>query len=183
MSNQELHTEISQMVADFKRGMELRGNLNLRVARRVSQILRTGIVGLGVLTIILVSMLIAFNMKLVEMSAVLETMNQKFSSMSANMDRMQVVLQAMDRNVAYLPGIVKETGNIQGVVEMLRGDVHAMSERVSHLQTNMTGITGNVDQMTQTFRGLDDTVQNMGVDVNKMSGPSRMFNNMMPFHP
>jgi hypothetical protein len=26
--------------------------------------------------------------------------------------------------------------------------------------------------MTQTFRGLDGTVQNMGVDINKMSGPS-----------
>jgi hypothetical protein len=58
-----------------------------------------------------------------------------------------------------------------------------MSGRVSHLQNNMIGITRNVDQMTQTFRGLDGTVQNMGVDVNKMSGPSRMFNNMMPFLP
>jgi methyl-accepting chemotaxis protein len=99
------------------------------------------------------------------------------------MSKMQDVLQAMDRNVAYLPGIVTETSKMQGVVELLRSDTHDMSERVSHLQVNLTGITGNMDQMTQTFRGLEGTVQNMGVDVNKMSGPSRMFNNMMPFHP
>jgi predicted metalloprotease len=88
---EEQHTKICQVVADFRRGMEIRSNLNLRVARRVTQILRTGILGLGTITVILVVMLIAFNMKLVEMSAVLQTMNQKFSSMSKNMAKMQVV--------------------------------------------------------------------------------------------
>jgi hypothetical protein len=58
-----------------------------------------------------------------------------------------------------------------------------MSGWISHLENNLTGITGNMDQMTHTFRGVDGTVQNMGADINKMSGPSRMFNNMMPFLP
>ncbi|MGD8674124.1 MAG: hypothetical protein PVH86_12440, partial [Thiogranum sp.] len=58
---EEQHTQICQVVADFRRGMEIRGNLNLRVARRVTQILRTGILGLGTITVILVVILIAFN--------------------------------------------------------------------------------------------------------------------------
>jgi methyl-accepting chemotaxis protein len=180
---EEQHTEICQVVADFRRGMEIRNNLNLRVARRVTLILRTGIISLGAITVILLVMLVAFNMKLVEMSAVLETMNQKFSSMSANMGKMQVVLKAMDKNVAYLPSIVEETGKMRGVVETLSGDIHTMSGQVSHLQSNITGITGNLDQMTRTFRVLDVTVHDMSVDIDKISKPSRFFNNMMPFLP
>lgn len=180
---EEQHNEICQVVADFRHGMEIRNNLNLRVARRVTQILRAGMLGLGTLTVILVMMLIAFNTRLVAMSAVLETMNQKFSSMSESMGKMQVVIQAMDSNVAYLPVMVIETGKMQPAVRDLHGEIQAISGRVSHLQGNMTAITGNVEQMTQTFRGLDSTVQYMGADINKISGPSRMFNNIMPFFP
>lgn len=180
---EEQHTKICQVVADFRRGMEIRSTLNLRVARRVTQILRTGILGLGTITLILVVMLIAFNMKLVEMSAVLDTMNQKFSSMSNNMGETQVVLESMDRNVSYVPAIADETGTMQRTVDRLRSESQAMSERISYLESNVTGITGNLDQITHTFRGVDSTVQNMGLDINKPSGPSRMFNNMMPFLP
>ena len=134
---EEQHTKSCQAVADFRRGMEIRGNLNLRVARRVTQILRTGILGLGTITVILVVMLIAFNVKLVEMSAVLDTMNQKFSSMSNNMGEIQVVLESMDRNVSYLPGIAEQTGTIQGTVERLRREGQTMSGWISHLENNL----------------------------------------------
>jgi len=110
------HAEIRQAVADFRLGMEIRSSLNLRVARRVTVILRTGIIGMGVITAVLLVMLIAFNNKLVEMNGVLATMNNKFSSMSKDMGEMQHVLIQMDRNVAYLPAIVGETDNIRDVI-------------------------------------------------------------------
>ena len=68
-------------------------------------------------------------------------------------------------------------------VQVMRGDIGAISGSVTNLEVNLTGITGNVDNMTQTFRGLDNTMQHLGVDINKMSGPSKMLNKMMPFFP
>jgi len=178
---EEQHAGIRQAVADFRRGMEIRSSLNLRVAKRVTMLLRTGIVSMGVITMILLVMLMAFNNKLVEMSSVLDTMNQKFSSMSSDMGQMQTVITQMDKNITYLPGIVDETDTMKEVIQIMRGDIGDISGSVTNLQINLTGITSNVDHMTQTFRGLDNTMQHLGVDINKMSTPSRMFNNMMPF--
>ena len=181
--SEEQHDEIRQAVVDFRRGMEIRSGLNLRVAKRVTLMLRTGIVSMGAITVILLVMIMAFNNKLVEMSSVLDTMNQKFGSMSSDMGQMKVVLRHMDSNITYLPGIVEETGKMKEVVQMMRGDIGDISGSVSELQINLTDITGNVDHMTHTFRGLDNTMQHLGVDINKMSGPSKMFNKMMPFFP
>ena len=89
---EQQHAEVRQAITDFRRGMEIRSSLNLRVAKRVTLMLRTGIVSMGLITIILLVMLIAFNNKLVEMSNVLDTMNQKFSSMSKDMGQMQTVI-------------------------------------------------------------------------------------------
>ena len=103
---EEQHIEIRQAVAYFRRGMEIRSGLNLRIAKRVTLMLRTGIVSMGVITVIMVVTLMAFNNKLVEMNTVLDTMNQKFGSMSADMGQMQVVIKQMDRYITYLPAIV-----------------------------------------------------------------------------
>ncbi|HEY9163267.1 MAG TPA: hypothetical protein VIN57_01560, partial [Magnetovibrio sp.] len=59
--------EVRQAIADFKRAMELRGELNLRVGRRVTAILRTGMLSFAVVTIIMVGMLIAFTSRVTDM--------------------------------------------------------------------------------------------------------------------
>ena len=180
---EEQQDQVRLAVADFRRAMEIRGGLNLRVAKRVTLLLRTGIVSMGVITVIMVVALMQFNSKLVEMNGVLDTMNQKFSSMSTDMKQMKVVLLQMDKHVMYLPAIVDETNTMKDIVQIMHGDIGAISGSVSDLQLNLTGITGNVDHMTQSFRGLDKTMQHLRVDVNKMSGPSKVFNKMMPFFP
>lgn len=180
---EEEHAEIRQAVADFRRGMDIRSGLNLRIAKRITWILRTGSVSMGVITVIMVFAIMAFNNKLVEMNSVLDTMNQKFGSMSTDMGKIQVVLKQMDRNITYLPGIVDETGAMKDMMQIMRGDIGAVSGSVANLQVDLTGITGNVDNMTRTFRGLENTMQYLNADINKMSGPSRMFNKTMPFLP
>ena len=175
------HREIRQAVADFKRGMEIRSGLNLRVARRVTAILRIGILGMGVITLLLLVMLYAFNSRLVAMSAVLATMNQQFQSMSADMNEMTATVRTMKQNVSFMPAMVDETTKMRTSVSTLNHNITGMTGKVSGIQTSMTGITGDIGHMTHTFRMLDPAVQNMGTDINKLSKPSRMFNSIMPF--
>lgn len=180
---EEQHAEIRQAVADFRRGMEIRSSLNLRIAKRITWILRTGSVSMGVITVIMVFALMAFNNKLVEMNSVLDTMNQKFGSMSADMGKIQIVLNRMDENITYLPSIVDETSSMKDMMQVMRTDIGAVSGSVANMQDTLSGITGNVDNMTHTIRGLDNTMRYLDADINKISGPSRMFNKAMPFLP
>ena len=50
--------QMRQAVVDFKKAMELRSELNLRVARRVTSILRVGMFSFAVVTVLLVVMLL-----------------------------------------------------------------------------------------------------------------------------
>lgn len=52
---------------DFRKGMEIRNSMNVRVAKRVTAILRIGMVSFGVMTLILLMMLYAFTSKMDEM--------------------------------------------------------------------------------------------------------------------
>jgi len=76
---------IRRATEDFIKAMDIRSATNVRVARRVTAILRIGMVSFGAVSLILLLMLYAFTSKMDEMIVALDTMNRQFSSMSGDM--------------------------------------------------------------------------------------------------
>jgi len=146
----EQEQRLLEATEDFSRAMEIRNAMSLRVAMRVTSILRIGMVSLGLVTLILLLMLYAFTSKMDAMIDALETMNMEFSSMSEDMGLMRTTISGMERNISHVPAIT------------------------------LHGITGHVGNLTWQMRGIDPAVQHMGRDVNRMSGPMRMFNIINP---
>ena len=109
-ADQEAH--IRQATEDFHRAMEIRNAMSVRVAKRVTAILRIGMVSLGLVTIILMMMLYAFTSKMGEMIVALNTMNTEFSSMAQDMTAMKTTLYDMEHNVAHVPTITGATTDI-----------------------------------------------------------------------
>jgi len=165
---------------DFSRAMEIRNGMNIRVAKRVTAILRIGMVSLGVVTLILLMMLYAFTSKMDAMIVALGTMNVEFSSMSQDMTLMRTTLTGMERNISHVPAITQATTDITGTVDGMRVEVDGMKQIIGSLSNEVHGVTGQVGNMTWQMRGLDPAVQHMGRDVNRMSGPMRMFNIFNP---
>lgn len=105
----EITTEQEQRLLEateaFQTAMLIRNSMSVRVARRVTAILRIGMVSLGVVTIILLMMLYAFTSKMDEMILALDTMNEKFSSMAQDMTTMRTTLSGMERNISQVHAI------------------------------------------------------------------------------
>ena len=171
---------IREATADFSRAMEIRNAMSLRVAMRVTAILRIGMVSLGVVTLILLLMLYAFTSKMDAMIAALETMNVEFLSMSEDMSIMRTTLSDMEHNISHVPAITLATSDITGSVDGMRIEVANMNQTIGSLNNQVHVVTGQVTNMTWQMRGLDPAVQHMGRDVNRMSGPMRMFNIFNP---
>jgi len=178
-ADQEAH--IRQATEDFHRAMEIRNAMSVRVAKRVTAILRIGMVSLGLVTIILMMMLYAFTSKMGEMIVALNTMNTEFSSMAQDMTAMKTTLYDMEHNVAHVPTITGATADMTGTVGNMRGSVEAMQQTIGQLNNEVHTTAGHVAGMTGQIRTLDPAVQHMGRDVNRMSGPMRMINNINPF--
>ena len=172
---------IQQAAQDFKAAMEIRGSMNVRVAKRVTAILRIGMVSFGVVTLILVFMLYAFTSKMADMIVVLDTMNTQFTSMSEDMKTMRVTISHMEDNISYVPAITQATIGISNTVGDMRGEIGVMEDTVSSLNNGVYGITSNVSNMNLQLRSLDPAVQHIGRDVYRMSGPMRLFNDFNPF--
>jgi len=177
-AEQEAH--VRRATEDFRKAMEIRNAMSVRVAKRVTAILRIGMVSLGVVTIILMMMLYAFTSKMGEMIVALNTMNTEFSSMAQDMTAMKTTLYAMEHNVAHVPAITLATADMTGTVGIMRGSVETMQQIIGQLNNEVHATTGLVGNMTRHMRTLDPAVQHMGRDVNRMSGPMRMFNVFNP---
>lgn len=172
---------LRQATQDFRSAMETRSTMNVRVAKRVTAILRIGMVSFGLLTLILVLMLFAFTSKMDEMIVALNTMSGQFSSMSKDMTIMKTTLYSMESNVSYMPAITRATSDIRNNMGEMRTEVDDMNNTISSLNMEVLGITNQVSNMTLQMRSIDPAVQHMGRDVYRMSGPARMYKKFNPF--
>ena len=171
---------LRRAMEDFRIAMGIRNSMNIRVAKRVTAILRIGMVSFGVVTLILLLMLYAFTSKMDEMLVALDSMNRQFSSMSGDMSMMRSTLYSMERNIAHVPTITHAAWGISSSVGEMRNDVDAVKETIASLNQEVYGITNYVDYMNWQVRSLDPAVQHIGRDVNRMSGPMRLFNKFNP---
>lgn len=176
----EQEERIRQATEDFSIAMEIRNSMSIRVAKRVTAILRIGMVSFSVVTLILLMMLYAFTSKMDEMIVALDTMTRQFSSMSKDMTLMRSTLNSMERSVAHVPVITQATMGIRSSVGEMRADVSGMEGTIASLNGEVDGITGLVNNMNREFRSIDPAVQHMGRDVYRMSGPMRLFNKFNP---
>jgi hypothetical protein len=176
----EQEERIRQAAEDFKKAMEIRNSMSMRVARRVTAILRIGMVSFGVTALILLMMLYAFTSKMDEMIVALNTMNHQFSSMSEDMVTIKTTLYTMEHNISFVPAITQVTKGISNTVSGMNTEVGDTRRTVANLNLEITGITNQVNNMTWQIRSIDPAVQHIGRDVYRMSGPIRMFNMFNP---
>ncbi len=172
---------IRRATEDFRKAMEIRSSMNVRVAKRVTAILRIGMVSFGILTLILLLMLYAFTSKMDDMIVALDTMNSQFTSMSEDMSKVRSTMYIMERNIAYVPDITRATMGIGSSVAEMRTEVDSMQGTINSLNNELNGLTGQVTNITLQIRSLDPAVQHIGTDVNRITGPIRLFNDFNPF--
>lgn len=178
---QEQHEALRQSVAHFRDAMDVRSRLNLRVAMRVTAILRVGMISLGVVAIIFLFLLFVLTSKITYMIDVIDTMNTQFTSMSKDMGEMRGVIVQMDQYMSTMPVIVQEVGAMQGSVSTLNGHISEIATRMQTIDKGLTRITQHVGNMTGTFRVMDGSVNRIDQDVHRMSRPMKLFNSLSPF--
>ena len=171
---------IRRATEDFRKAMEIRSSMNVRVAKRVTAILRIGMVSFGILTLILLLMLYAFTSKMDDMIAALHTMNRQFTSMSEDMTKVSSTMFIMERNIAHVPVITQATMGIGSSVAEMRTEVDSMKGTINSLNHEINALTTQVTNITWQIRSLDPAVQHIGTDVNRISGPMRLFNKFNP---
>lgn len=172
---------LRQAVADFRRAMELRGEVNLRVARRVTSILRIGMLSFAVISVIMVGMLFAFTSRVSDMIVVLDTMQTQFHSVSADMHEMGLAVHRMDSDMQGFPAVTSEMATMRANVSALNERLASITAKMAEAQDRMQTMTRNVGLMNDSFRALAPSVEAIGGDLDHAASPMRRANAFFPW--
>ena len=115
--------EIAELVAgsleDFRKGMEAREQLSIRIGRRTTQIIRFGMTGMTILGAVMFYLIFILTrdfsnitLHMTEMSGYMHNMNNSFSTVTATLDRVQETMVTLNDNVAVMPALNSSVGNM-----------------------------------------------------------------------
>lgn len=176
------HSQLVQETMEhFKRAMIARDELHIRVAMRVTQLIRSLMLGVAIMISALFLVVSLFGRHVGHMLETVDTMNTHFSTMTEDMDQMHRMVRSMEQSVAAMPLIVPEVERMQADVGRMRTHIDSMSGRMETISGNMLVMGDDIERMTVTFGAMEHNVRGIGADVRQLSRPMRTFNSFFPF--
>ena len=176
-----------ELVRDAMRRMEhaieVRNSMHLRIANRVTSLIRVGMISLGMIALAFLSLMLILSLKLETMITAMETMNKHFRAMSDEMATMKQKIIVMDTSVQSMPLIVAKVQEMDRSVNSMTQDMAILAERMNAMNGKISTVSANVARMTDTFVSMDQAVYGIGRDVNTMSAPMKDFNGFRSFMP
>lgn len=170
-------------IAKFKTALDYRDVIHLRIAKRVTLIIRVGMISLAVIAIALLLLVFVLTYYIQDAITALETMNRHFRSMQTDMVVMKSKVSEMDSRVASLPMIVNSVSSMDQAVGALNADIGIMLGKIRSMNLHMNYLTGNVATMTNQFAVMDASVYGIARGVNTMSSAMRPLNTLMDMFP
>jgi hypothetical protein len=172
---------LERALEDFSEAMALRTERNVRVAKRVTVMLRTWMLGMVLFGVLMAAMIWAFTDRVRVMIDVLGTMRVEFGEMSDNMAHMRGTLARLEQDMAAFSVVTGQMQVTRETVSALNREVRTMASRTAVMSVDTDLITKNVYQMNQSFRLLTPAVARIGVSVDQGAAPARTFNDLFPF--
>ncbi len=170
-------------IQKFNHTLELRNQMHIRVAMRVTSIIRVGMISIGGLVVAMFLLVSLLLWKFQDMVNAMTTMNQHFSIMSDDMGKMREMILKMDQSMQPMPAITHNVQTMDQSVMAMNQNMDMIAAKMINMDYTMQQMRANVMRMTNTFGGMDQAVYGIGRDVNVMSQPMKDFNGLRSMIP
>ena len=186
MDNNNGTREIAEIVekalADFRKGMEAREQLSVRIGRRTTQIIRFGMFGLSVLGLALFYLIFILTKdfatitdEMERMSVNLTNMEGYFSSVSSDLTGIRQTMLVLNDNIMVLPVISSTVGNMDASLATMSGDLRTVTAQMDSMNSNMASVNGNMQIMNKQITDMNMLMGHMAGNVKQISKPMKMF--------
>jgi methyl-accepting chemotaxis protein len=109
-----------------------------------------------------------------EVRGVIGGMNEMtvhFDRVASRMQAMRTEVGRMEADVRLMPVLQAQMAEMAGQVEQMTDAVDAMEQTTTQLEARLARMKLTIGDMAGRFRGLNQSVGAMGVDVNQMAQP------------
>ncbi len=172
---------LEEIVQKFSQAMQLRSEMNNRIARRVTMIIRIGVVTLALSALALLLLIYVLSDKAASVVSSMEIMNSHFTEMTRNLEQMEANVQLMSGYTEGVPIIMNEIKVMDGSMTHLNSDMRKINEHVTIMHGDISGISREMTTMDQNFDDIGRSVYGVSQDVKQMSKPMKTFNSFFPF--
>jgi len=172
---------LEEIVQKFSKAMQLRSEMSNRIARRVTLIIRIGVVTLALSALALLLLIYVLSDKAASVVGSMEIMNSHFTEMSRNLQQMEANVQLMSGYTEGVPTIMNEIRAMEGSMQHLNSDMSKINDHVTLMHGDINGISRQMTTMDQNFDEIGRSVYGVSQDVKQISKPMKTFNSFFPF--
>jgi methyl-accepting chemotaxis protein len=181
-NTREIAEIVENALTEFRKGMEAREQLSIRIGRRTTQIIRFGMFGLSVLGLALFYLIFILTKdfgtitdEMERMSVNLTNMEGYFSSVATDITGMRQTLHVLNESVTVMPLISRTVGNMDTSLATMSGDLQSITGLMNTMNNNMASINGNLQIMNKQITDMNLVMGHMAGNVNQISKPMKMF--------
>ena len=182
-NNQKAMLEIvERSMDDFRKGMEYREQLSIRIGRRTTQIIRFGMTGMAILGLALFYLIFILTRDfsdirkhMTEMSGYMSNMKADFSTVAGRITQVHETMLVLNDSITVMPDINGSVGSMDTNLGVLSTDLRGVVEQIQYMNGNITSMAGNMQLLNSQFMDMNRSVGHMSGNVNQMANPMKLF--------
>jgi len=181
-NQKEIIAMVERSLDDFRKGMEYREQLSIRIGRRTTQIIRFGMTGMAILGLALFYLIFILTkdfsdirMHMTKMSGYMHDMDQSFTTVTGKITQVNETMLKLNDSITVMPALNGSVGNMDHNLGVLSTDLHAMVEQIQYMNGNVTSMAGNMQILNNQFTDMNRIVGNMSGNVHDMAKPMKVF--------
>ena len=173
--------QYQRAITSFEAIMVSQIDLKKQMADRINLSIRAGVLILALIAFSIFVLLLTLSAQLTRISDVVSSMNTDFTSVSLQMNQMDHYVGNMEKRVAMMPDIEKQTEVMSKEMHLILADLEPMSETINGIRSSVYEVRINIDHLSASMNNMNSSVQRMGVDMHRMGQPARSMNRIFPF--
>ena len=181
-TQREMLDIVERSLDDFRKGMEYREQLSIRIGRRTTQIIRFGMLGLSILGLALFYLIFILTKDfsnitthMTVMSGYMNRIDNNFTTVAGTINRVQETLLVLNESITVMPALNSSVGNMDHNLGVLSTDLHAMVEQIQYMNGNVASMAGSLQFLNNQFTDMNHIVGNMAANMNQMAKPMKIF--------
>jgi len=181
-NQKEMLEIVERSLDDFRKGMEYREQLSIRIGRRTTQIIRFGMTGMAILGLALFYLIFILTKDfsdirkhMTEMSGYMYNMERDFSIVAGSITQVHKTMLVLNDNIMVMPEMNSSVGNMDTNLGVLSTDLHSMVEQIHYMNGNVSSLASNMQLLNNQFTDMNRSVGHMSGNVNQMAKPMKIF--------
>jgi len=172
---------IEQAVKRFENVMLSRIYVQQRLADRLKNSIRIGMVILFLLAIAIFILLLTLSVQVNRVGGVIADMNQNFIRISENMTHINHYMTDMEKQVSFLPEIKDKTAVFDQQIDLMNQDVFKIKNNMREMSGHISVVQSRMTEVSESVRQIDGQVLLMNRDTRRMSKPANTMDKFFPF--